>query len=108
MEGKRWTEKDRFGNEIYLTQERWQHITDWFNHPEMSDNEDELRETVKFGSRKQDFFNPRKYRYSKKFDNLTSNNTHIVVIVMFRYFAAEEGELLPNNFIVTAYQKKVW
>lgn len=24
--GKRWTVRDRYGNSIYLTQERWEHI----------------------------------------------------------------------------------
>jgi hypothetical protein len=31
---ERWTVRDRFGNEIYLTQERWEHIVLPFNHPE--------------------------------------------------------------------------
>lgn len=108
FEGKRWIEKDRLGNEIYLTEERWEHIINLMNHPEMSENEGDLRETIKFGRRKQDALNLQKYRYSKKFDNLTSNNTHIVAIVLFRYFEAEEDKILPNNFIITAYQKKVW
>ena len=30
---KLWTEQDRFGNEIYLTSERWAHIIDLDNHP---------------------------------------------------------------------------
>lgn len=25
-DGKLWTQRDRFGNEIYLTRERWAHI----------------------------------------------------------------------------------
>lgn len=35
--GKRWVIQDRDGNSIYLTQERWEHITDQTNHPEMMD-----------------------------------------------------------------------
>jgi len=35
MEGKRWTVRDRYGYEIYLTEERWEHIIDPENHPEM-------------------------------------------------------------------------
>jgi hypothetical protein len=31
--GKLWTQRDRFGNEIYLTRERWAHIIDPDNHP---------------------------------------------------------------------------
>ena len=58
----RWIEKDRLTNEIYLTQERWEHITNQSNHPEMSDYENELRETIRLGSRKQEMLNPNKYR----------------------------------------------
>ena len=104
VEGHRWIEKDRFGNEIYLTNERWEHITDAMNHSEMTNYENELRETIRFGTRKQEAVSFQKYRYSKKFDDLTTNNTHIVAVVIFRLSA----DLSPNNFIVTAYQKKVW
>lgn len=104
----RWTETDRAGNEIYLTDERWQHIVDPMNHPEMNDFENELRETVRLGRRKQEMLDPQKYRYSRKFENLASKNTHIVAVVVFRLNENDKGEVLPNNFIVTAYQKKVW
>ncbi len=104
----RWIEKDRLSNEIYLTQERWEHITNPMNHPEMLEYEAELRETIRSGNRKQEFLNPQNYRYSRKFDNLTHLNTHIIAIVIFRYTEDENNNLLSNNFIVTAYQKKVW
>ncbi len=35
--GKRWIVQDREGNSIYLTEERWGHIIDADNHPEMAD-----------------------------------------------------------------------
>ena len=35
--GRRWTVRDRYGNEIYLTQERWDHIIEPTNHPEMAE-----------------------------------------------------------------------
>ena len=107
-QGRRWIEKDRLDNEIYLTNERWEHITDPANHPEMIDFENELRETIRGGRRKQETLDPQKYRYSKAFDNLTAKNTHIVAIVVFRFFEDERGNPKANNFIVTAYQKKVW
>lgn len=103
-EAIRWTVTGKFGNEIYLTEERWEHITNPMNHPEMFDYEDELRETVRFGTRKQEALSPQKFRYTKAFDNLTSENTHIVAVVVFRL----NDDLSPNNFIVTAYQKKIW
>lgn len=108
LENRRWIEKDRFGNEIYLTEERWEHITNPMNHPEMLDYESELRETIKFGHRKQEMLSPQKYRYSRKFENLTSKNTHLVAMIVFRFSEEANGDWLPNNFVVTAYQKKVW
>jgi hypothetical protein len=96
----RWAVQDRYDNSIYLTQERWEHIVQSVNHPEM-------KETVKNGIRKQDSLNPQKYRYSKEFDNLPMDNTHIVAIVLFGVRETDIGEIISNNFIVTAYQKEI-
>ena len=104
---RRWAVHDRYGNEIYLTQERWEHITEAINHPEMSAYEEELKQTARQGRRKQDTVNPQKYRYSLPFDGLAEDNTHIVAIVLFRFRETEVGELLPNNYIVTAFQKEI-
>ena len=106
-DGKRWTVHDTYGNAIYLTQERWEHIIEPFNHPEMSDYEEHLKETIRRGQQKQDSLNPLKYRYSRAFDHLAEDNTHIIAIVLFRFSASETGEPVPNNFIVTAYQKEI-
>jgi len=103
----RWRVADRYGNSIYLTQERWEHIIDPLNHPEMKDYEESLKETVQSGMRKQDSLNPQKYRYSKEFDNLPASNTYIVAIVLFRLQERGVGEIESNNFIVTAYQKEI-
>jgi hypothetical protein len=103
----RWTVQDRYGNDIYLTQERWEHIIDPINHPEMQEYEEELKETVRAGSRKQDSLNPQKYRYSKEFSNLPADNTRVVAIVLFRLHERGVGEIEANNFIVTAYQKEI-
>lgn len=105
MDGIRWVEKDKYGNEIYLTDERWEHITNPMNHSEMFEYESELRETIRSGSRKQESLNPQKYRYSKKFIDLTSENTHIIAVVIISFSDSDE-KLKQNNFIVTAYQKK--
>ena len=48
-DGKRWTIQDRHGNPIYLTNERWRHITDTNNHPEMVDYEDHVQITIMRG-----------------------------------------------------------
>jgi hypothetical protein len=104
--GRRWTVRDRYGNDIYLTEERWAHIIEPMNHPEMADYEEELKETIRLGRRKQDVLNPQKYRYTQAFDNLPAYNTHIVAIVLFR-FSEVDGNIIPNNYIVTAYQKEI-
>jgi len=103
----RWTVQDRYGNSVYLTQERWEHIIESINHPEMEEYEEELKETVRIGIRKQDSLNPQKFRYSKEFDNLPADNTHIVAIALFGVREGEIGEIVSNNFIVTAYQKEI-
>ena len=105
--GKHWTVRDRYGNSIYLTNERWKHIIDPVNHPEMSDFDNHLKETIRSGVRKQDKLNPQKYRYVTPFNDLTENNTHIVAIVLFRFEANNLGNPVPNNYIVTAYQKEI-
>src|SRR5437016_1897156 len=107
MGGRRWSVRDRYGHDIYLTDERWRHIIDPSNHPEMSPCEDQLKETIRTGTRKQDPLNPLKYRYMKEFDNLAADNTHVVGIVLFRFTEDDAGQPLPNNYIVTAYQKEI-
>lgn len=104
---RRWTVRDRYGNDIYLTHERWEHIVEPTNHPEMSTYEEHLKETILSGNRKQDTLNPQKYRYVKAFDDLTEDNTHIIAIVLFRFSEGTDGEPVPNNYIVTAYQKEI-
>ncbi|MBC8472567.1 MAG: hypothetical protein H8D56_24145 [Planctomycetes bacterium] len=103
---KRFLVCDRYDNEIYLTHERWEHIIEKTNHPEMIDCEEQLKQTIHSGKRKQDALNPQKYRYIKAFDGLAGDNTHIVVIVLFRFIEDGMGNLVPNNYIVTAYQKE--
>jgi hypothetical protein len=57
--GKLWTQHDRFGNDIYLTHERWRHIIDPDNHPEIEPYLDRVRETIRRGRRRQDPYDPR-------------------------------------------------
>jgi len=57
--------------------------------------------------RKQDSLNPQKYRYIKEFEDLPEGNTHIVAIILFKFKEGEVGEPVPNNYIVTAYQKEI-
>ncbi len=105
--GIRWTVQDREGHEIYLTQERWEHITGAANHPEMEGFEDEVKLTIQRSRRQQDSLNPQKYIYSWSFSNLPFDNTHIVAIVLFRLREQVSRKPTPNNYIVTAYQKEI-
>jgi hypothetical protein len=105
--GKRWTVHDRYNNEVYLTRERWEHITHSINHPEMAAYEDHLQDTVRSGQRRQDAFHLQKYRYVKAFDDLAAENTHMVAIVLCSFSEGEGGRPVPNNYIVTAYQQEI-
>jgi len=106
--GRHWTVRDRDGNQIYLTEERWEHIIEPLNHPEMADYEEHLKEVLRSGHRKQDPLSPQKYRYSHPFADLAEDNTHIVAIVLFRFSEGTDGKPIANDYIVTAYQKAVW
>jgi hypothetical protein len=88
--GRRWAVRDRYGNDIFLTHERWEHIIEPFNHPEIEAYEERLKETIQSGKRKQDSLNP-----------------HIIAIVLFRFSEGQAGKPVTNNYIVTAYQKGI-
>lgn len=105
--GRRWSIRDRYGNTIYLTHERWEHIAAPTNHPEMALHEEQLKETLQSGHRRQNALNPQKYRYIKAFDALPEDNTHIVAIVLFRFSRSDDGTPVPNNYIVTAYMAEL-
>jgi hypothetical protein len=106
-DGKRWTVQDRHGREIYLTEERWQHITASDGHPEMVDYERELQLTIRTGRRSQDSLIPNKYHYVKAFPDLPEGNSHIIVVVLFAFATDESGRAMPNNFVTTAYQNYI-
>ncbi len=90
--------KDLLGHEIYLTDERWQHICE--EHPEMQKYKRQTLETARRGHRFQDSIRPQVYLYYRDYQCLPSTNTTIVVVVHFG-FSSDGTE---NNFILTAYQ----
>jgi hypothetical protein len=90
---------------IYLTQERWEHIIDPANHPEMADYEDHRKETIRLGRRRQEPLNPRKYRYARSFDDLPGESNHVVAIVLFTFDVDEQGRAMAENFVATAFFK---
>ncbi len=104
---RRWTIRDQYNNLIYLTHERWQHIIDGTNHPEMAGYEKYLKTTIKQGRRRQEPLNPRKYRYYHRFDDLPDDVNHVLAIVLFGFDVDERGQTIPNNYIVTAFFKHI-
>jgi len=101
--GKVWTQRDRFGNDIYLTYERWNHITAPDNHPEVEPYGDYVRETIRLGRRKQDPVLPNIYKYHRRFGDLPEGMNHLVAVVVFRWVANPDGAMRQEKFIVTAY-----
>jgi hypothetical protein len=106
MAGQRWTVQDRYGNTVYLTAERWQHILE--SRPELELHFDHVLDTLRTGERKQDALIPNKYRYSKHFDVLLPENTHLVVVVIFQTRLDTQGQYVPNNFVVTGWATYIW
>ena len=107
--GIRWTVRDRYGNEIYLTHERWEHIIEADNHPEMAELEAEIRATTVRGRRQRAPGHPEKFIYAMAFNNLPFGASHIEVVVLFR--SEYDGELqqrVKNNFVLTAYLSIPW
>ena len=98
---KRWTVQDRYGNTIYLTEERWNHILE--SCPELEAFFDQFLETIRTGRRKQDVMIPNEYRYFKQFDELRPQNNHLIAVVIFKTQLDEAGNCMPNNFVVTGW-----
>ncbi len=102
---KRWTVQDRYGNSIYLTEERWQHIL--ASRPEFELLLEEFLDTLRLGSRTQNALIPNEYRYVKYFSELLPENNHLVAIVIFKTLIDEKGHYLANNFVVTGWAKYI-
>lgn len=105
--GRRWSVQDRYGNDIYLTQERWEHIIDETNHPEIQSYEEYLKRTLRTGRRTQDSLNPYKYRYVAFYDDLPGPINTLMAIVLFGVDVDEFGHPLPNNYVATAFFKHI-
>lgn len=101
--GKAWTVQDRYGNYIYLTWERWHHITDPDNHPEVEPYFDYIATTIQRGRRRQDKYDPNGYQYYQLYLDLPDDNTHMVVCVRFRWSIQSNGTIREEKFVTTAY-----
>lgn len=68
---------------------------------------DHLKTTIQKGRRRQEALDPRKYRYIHFFDDLVGDNNCIVAVVRFKFDVDENGNIVENNFVLTAYQKSI-
>jgi len=101
--GKLWIQRDRFGHDIYLTRERWEHIIDPDNHAESEPFFDYLVSTIRHGRRRQDPYDPNSYQYHRAFPDLPDDNTHLVVCVRFHWHTEPDGAVREEKFVTTAY-----
>ena len=97
----RWTVRDRWGNGIYLTEERWQHILE--RHEELTGLLDDVLETLRRGQRRQEALDPDRYRYYRPCAALPPAFNHIVVAVVFRHQGQPDGTWTTNNFVTSAW-----
>ena len=102
---KKWTVQDRYGHNIYFTEERWQHIME--SRPELEPYFEQFLETLRTGRRKQDQLIQNEYRYYKHFDELLPENNNLVIIVVFKTCLNEHGKYTHNNFVVTGWAKYI-
>jgi hypothetical protein len=103
---QRWTVQDRYGNTVYLTAERWEHIL--ASRPELEPYFDQFLDMLRTGERKQDALIPNKYRYAKRCDALLPENTHLVAMVIFQTQLDAQGQYVPSNFVVTGWATYIW
>ena len=102
----KWTVQDRYGNAIYFTEERWQHILE--SRPELEPYFELFLETLRTGRRQQDRVVPNEYRYYKSFDELQPENSHLIMIVIFKRQIDDHGKYIANNFVVTGWANYLW
>lgn len=102
---KKWIVIDRYGNEIYLTHERWHHILE--ARPELEPFLDEFLDTIRTGHRKQDTLIQNEYRYFKQFETLLPENNHLIAVVIFKTQLDDAGYYVSNNFVTTGWAKYI-
>ena len=64
LESERWEVYDQYGNKVYMTGERWQHIL--HSRPWLADYHDDILNTLRKARRKQDTLNLHKYKFVGK------------------------------------------
>jgi len=65
---QKWMAQDRDGREIYLTEERWNHILE--RHPYLQDHLEDVLDTIRQGKRQQQPHDPQAFVYRKECNRL--------------------------------------
>jgi len=89
---RKWTVRDRQGREIYLTEERWQHIAS--RHKPLAEHLDDVLATIRLGRRQQDSLQPFKFFYRRRCEILPGYYNSITVVVL---------SFSDNRYVVTAW-----
>ena len=89
---RRWTVRDRAGREIYLTEERWQHIVS--RHRALTGHLDDVLKTIRLGRRRQDALQPFTYFYHRRCETLPGYYNSITIVVLCHE---------DNRYVVTAW-----
>lgn len=99
---RRWTVKDRQEREVYLTEERWEHILS--KHAELTGRLNDVLDTVRLGRRRQSKQDPNTFLYSRRNEALPVPYNTIIVCVAFRQqHSTDIFQTMHNNFITTAW-----
>jgi len=78
---------DRYGNVIYLTDERWHHIVD--RHYELNEHRPELISAIRSGKRRRDPEDSDTFYYKKRLRHPIANLNYIVAVVVWLCFNGE-------------------
>jgi hypothetical protein len=98
---ERWTVRDRLGHEIYMTEERWLHITS--KHAELLGHLSDVLDTIRKGRRRQERRDPQRFRYQRQCFTLQNGDNQITAVVVFSFHELGDGTVRPNNFVTTAW-----
>ena len=96
-----WEVRDRYGNMIYMTAERWQHAL--ASRPWLAALLQETLDALRQGRRKQDPLNLHKYKYYVPCDKLLPEYNHLVVVVLFSTRTDNQGNIISNNYVTNVW-----
>jgi hypothetical protein len=102
----KWVVFDRYGNQIYLTQERWNYILRY--HSQLDGLLDEVIDTLHKGRRHQQPEDPNRYKYYQYCIALPPDDNTIVVVVKFATQIRSDGTYVANNFVITAWATYIY